>query len=129
MASDNLPALIDEPNSVAIAPPPAKKGTRLPEGWSPARTDTNLNVEAGFMPDRLTSELERFRDHWAAQPGQKGVKLDWDATWRNWLRRDSDYTQRASTNRPKTGATTTDGDWQRWSARLAGDDQTRQEIA
>ena len=29
----------------------------------------------------------RFADHWAAQPGQKGVKADWPATWRNWIRR------------------------------------------
>jgi len=28
----------------------------------------------------------RFRDHWIAQPGAKGRKLDWFATWRNWVR-------------------------------------------
>lgn len=28
-----------------------------------------------------------FRDYWIALPGQRGVKLDWDATWRNWVRR------------------------------------------
>jgi len=36
--------------------------------------------------------FEKFKDYWIAQPGQKGVKLDWDATWRNWVR---------STNAPK----------------------------
>jgi uncharacterized protein YdaU (DUF1376 family) len=30
--------------------------------------------------------FEKFKDYWIAQPGQKGVKLDWDATWRNWVR-------------------------------------------
>lgn len=29
---------------------------------------------------------DRFRDHWAAKPGKDGVKLDWLATWRNWVR-------------------------------------------
>jgi len=29
---------------------------------------------------------EQFKDYWIAQGGQKGVKLDWDATWRNWVR-------------------------------------------
>jgi hypothetical protein len=29
---------------------------------------------------------EQFKDYWVAQAGQKGVKLDWDATWRNWVR-------------------------------------------
>ncbi|MGR9087307.1 MAG: hypothetical protein ACU841_09570 [Gammaproteobacteria bacterium] len=28
----------------------------------------------------------RFRDYWIAQPGAKGRKLDWQATWRNWVR-------------------------------------------
>jgi len=36
--------------------------------------------------------FEKFKDYWIAQPGQKGVKLDWDATWRNWVR---------TTNAPK----------------------------
>jgi hypothetical protein len=36
-----------------------------------------------------TDELDAFRDYWIAQPGQRGVKLDWDATWRNWIRRSS----------------------------------------
>lgn len=30
----------------------------------------------------------RFRDHWIAVPGGRGVKLDWEATWRNWVRRE-----------------------------------------
>ena len=33
-----------------------------------------------------------FKDYWISQAGQKGVKLDWFATWRNWVR---------STNAPK----------------------------
>ena len=30
-----------------------------------------------------------FRDYWIAIPGVKGTKLDWLATWRNWVRRDN----------------------------------------
>lgn len=30
--------------------------------------------------------FETFRDYWVAIPGQKGVKVDWFATWRNWVR-------------------------------------------
>ena len=36
--------------------------------------------------------FEKFKDYWIAQAGQKGVKLDWFATWRNWVR---------NTNAPK----------------------------
>lgn len=30
--------------------------------------------------------FDGFRDYWIARPGREGVKLDWFATWRNWVR-------------------------------------------
>lgn len=51
-----------------------KKGSRLPPDWVPVDHVSE------------TYELEKFRDYWASVPGQKGVKLDWDATWRNWIK-------------------------------------------
>lgn len=30
--------------------------------------------------------FNQFKDYWISQAGQKGVKLDWFATWRNWVR-------------------------------------------
>jgi uncharacterized protein YdaU (DUF1376 family) len=33
--------------------------------------------------------FEEFKDYWISQPGQKGTKTDWFATWRNWVRRQS----------------------------------------
>jgi len=52
-----------------------KRGSRLPQNWLPRAEDGKDDLE-----------LAKFRDYWKAAPGQKGVKLDWDATWRNWLR-------------------------------------------
>jgi hypothetical protein len=37
-------------------------------------------------PQKVFAE---FLDYWIAQPGQKGVKLAWMPTWRNWVRRQS----------------------------------------
>jgi uncharacterized protein YdaU (DUF1376 family) len=54
-----------------------QRGTRLPEDWKPKE-----------HLDRM-DEFDAFRDYWIAVPGQRGVKLDWDATWRNWIRRSS----------------------------------------
>ena len=34
----------------------------------------------------LAKTFDVFKDYWVSQPGQKGVKLDWFATWRNWVR-------------------------------------------
>ena len=41
----------------------------------------------GERPD-LDFDLEhrKFADYWIAQPGAKGRKVDWNATWRNWIR-------------------------------------------
>lgn len=30
--------------------------------------------------------FDSFRDYWAGVAGARGVKLDWSATWRNWVR-------------------------------------------
>ena len=62
------------------------RGTRLPDGWVPdddliAWTKVNAPAAANAL------ELDRFRDYWTAQPGAKGRKTDWAATWRNWARR------------------------------------------
>lgn len=39
-----------------------------------------------------------FRDYWIARPGAGGCKLDWFATWRNWVR-----TQRSNVGRKAPG--------------------------
>lgn len=62
------------------------RGTRLPDGWQPdqalaAWTRANAPAAANAV------EVDRFRDYWTAQPGAKGRKTDWAATWRNWARR------------------------------------------
>lgn len=94
----------------------AKRGTRLPAGWTPQRSQANLKAEhdSGLTPDELSSQLERFRDHWAAQPGAKGTKLDWQATWRNWIRRSGDE---RSPKRRGNGP-----DWNALMAHAASDD-------
>lgn len=106
---DNLPALRDI-NAPAKADAPRTRGTRLPDDWQPARSDANLSAEEGHDPDWLRREYAKFRDHWASQPGQKGVKTNWDATWRNWLRKAEEFAPR-NNNRPKTAASMTQLDW------------------
>ena len=62
----------------------ATKGTRfnldaIPEDWvlfcRKERSDLNPVVV-----------FDGFKDYWASVAGAKGVKLDWSATWRNWIR-------------------------------------------
>lgn len=63
----------------------AAKATRLSADWMPTKEDFKFCVDN--RPDLNPGEtIARFKDYWIAQPGQKGRKLDWSATWRNWVR-------------------------------------------
>lgn len=70
---------------------PRKRGTRLPEGWLP-----NPEVRTQMAQEYPTVDLrlahEKFKDYWTDQPGQKGIKLDWNGTWRNWIRGEAERT-------------------------------------
>lgn len=78
------------------------RGSRLPPGWAPEPVHMAFAESLGLRNGRATAELEKFRDYWAAQPGQKGVKSDWPATWRNWARRAAED---AAKHRPVATAT------------------------
>lgn len=79
-------------------PKKAVKGTRLSDRWQPK---PNACPELALPTETIARELLKFRDHWKAQSGQRGVKLDWDATWRNWLRRAAELSPtRAPSNLP-----------------------------
>lgn len=68
----------EEPNGSS-----KKRGARLPDDFLP---DMAGAIEAGLSEDEARREALKFRDYWISQPGQKGIKLDWPATWRNWCR-------------------------------------------
>lgn len=72
--------------------PRETQGTRLPVGWVPSPPEEDFAAELGIDPAATT---DRFRDYWAAQPGAKGRKADWPATWRNWCRREAEKAPRA----------------------------------
>ena len=89
--SSPAPSAGVEPATGAGTPaPPTTRGHRLPDRWAPARSPGNQQIEQQFTQDELRDQLQRFGDYWRSQPGQKGVKTDWDATWRNWLRKSLD---------------------------------------
>jgi hypothetical protein len=65
---------------------PATRGSRLSPSWMPSDQSKAKAREDAPSVDHQ-AEHSMFIDYWIAQPGQKGVKTDWDATWRNWMRR------------------------------------------
>lgn len=64
-------------------------GTRLPDDWTPS--PDLIAWSQSEAPDLdLHDTLARFHDYWHGVAGAKGRKADWDATWRNWVRRAAD---------------------------------------
>jgi hypothetical protein len=65
-------------------------------------TDFELTLERRKVAQAEHLDPERtfakFCDHWRAASGGKARKLDWDATWRNWCRNESDWRPNGKAN-------------------------------
>jgi uncharacterized protein YdaU (DUF1376 family) len=62
-----------------------QRGARLPSDWClPDEWASWAKDERPDLDPSVTAS--KFRDYWAAKPGAAGRKLDWLATWRNWVR-------------------------------------------
>lgn len=59
--------------------------TRLPADWQPSTNDILFCKTTRPDLDHA-SVAAAFKDYWIAVAGAKGKKLDWPATWRNWVR-------------------------------------------
>ena len=65
-----------------------QRGSRLPTDWT--LPDLWKEWAEKERPDlNAKSVADSFKDFWIAKPGAGGVKLDWQATWRNWVRTQS----------------------------------------
>ena len=77
---------LSTPNGVdAASGSTTKRATRLPETWEPSESGAAfIRKERPDLDPKITADL--FRDYWAGKGGKDGCKLDWEATWRNWVR-------------------------------------------
>jgi len=70
----------------------AVDGTRLPADFTV--TPEMVAWAREHTPLVGGKETDAFVDYWHAVPGSKGKKLDWLATWRNWMRREQKEAER-----------------------------------
>lgn len=73
------------------------RASRLPSDWQPTDENWSFALGEGMTVPDIETEAAKFRDYWTAKGGKDGRKLDWDATWRNWIR------NRRTAKRPGTG--------------------------
>ncbi|MCZ2158705.1 YdaU family protein [Bartonella sp. 220] len=61
------------------------KGQRLPTDW---QADISAAISEGLSEEQARWQEKKFRDYWHAKSGKDALKVDWQATWRNWFRRE-----------------------------------------
>ncbi|WP_394253664.1 hypothetical protein [Arthrobacter pityocampae] len=68
---------------------PQKRGSRIPEDFAP--TEAMVAWAKENTPDvngRISTQ--KFINYWTAKTGKDATKLDWAATWRNWMLSDQE---------------------------------------
>lgn len=82
-----VPLPIKEQEKTTKTTSSSMRATRLPENFQPSPA-----MVAWFVAEQLGTSINgktehaKFCDYFAGAPGVKGRKVDWPATWRNWMR-------------------------------------------
>ena len=86
--ADPAPISISEPSLKSSNNRQVVRGTPLPPMWTLPElwAEWALQAQPTWTVAHVRFVAEKFRDHWAALPGQRGIKGDWLSTWRNWCR-------------------------------------------
>jgi len=63
-----------------------KKGCRWTEDSTVEQDWIDWAIEQGLSEEAARLEADKFSDYWIATTGTKATKLNWFATWRNWIR-------------------------------------------
>jgi len=83
--SDSLETETEKERETEVEKKRGTKGSRLstdfelPDSW----TEFCQSERPDLNPRKV---FDSFKDYWVAKAGAAGVKLDWTATWRNWVR-------------------------------------------
>lgn len=78
---------------------PKKRGSRLPDDWFLPKSWGEWATSEGYDHETIRAEAANFKDYWTARAGPTATKLDWEATWRVWMRKaPKSSKQRGSTN-------------------------------
>jgi len=115
----------------AVNPPAARsdrsRGTRLEKDWALPKTwgEWALHERPDWNADAVRKVADQFRDHWIAKSGADARKADWEATWRNWVRREKSLSGAANL---KTGSATNRNDRSAAAAAIFGAPQQAKEF-
>lgn len=117
----------DSPGTAPGSPGPSsnpsnqEKNNQPPSGVG-ARASARVRAKATRIPDDFAvthemvawagretplvdgrRETAKFIDYWRGKPGRNGTKLDWVATWRNWMRKAQGDAEDRASAAPRNG--------------------------
>ncbi len=75
------------------------RASRLVEDWRPSEASL-LWARSEFPTLDLAAHTDHFIDYWMSKSGAGATKLDWDRTWKNWMRRVYSDSARSRAGRP-----------------------------
>jgi hypothetical protein len=78
-----------QPSALTEVSAPRKRGSRIADDFEVTDAMRLWAVEGAPFVD-VDRETQNFIDFWTAKAGQDATKLDWPATWRKWMRTQSD---------------------------------------
>lgn len=67
------------------------RGTRLRPNWEPSEATRQWIQREGYPEQWVDTQFHKFHDYWQSISGKRGIKLNWDSTFRNWLRNAAEW--------------------------------------
>jgi hypothetical protein len=80
------------------------RGSRLPVDWQPSQAEINFALDTGWTREHVEIEVNKFRDYWISKAGANACKVNWTATWRNWVRNNLQSNSRPPPHKQETYA-------------------------
>lgn len=96
--SPTPPKEINSPQSLRSE---TKRGARLPTDWALPKQWGEWAISEGHSEQSIRIQADKFRDFWCSKAGKDAAKLDWQATWRNWMRNVPKVARNFGTPAPK----------------------------
>ena len=81
-----LSSIIKKTGATEVKVTPGTRGCRLPQGWKPSQETKSWTLLQEITKEEANQEYFKFKDYWQSKSGKDACKVDWEATWRNWIR-------------------------------------------
>jgi hypothetical protein len=79
------PYEVSNETSPGVGPAKRRVGARIADDWQPSDDGIAFAEGRGLRGQDLRDEIAKFKNHFGSKTGKDAVKLDWQATWRNWI--------------------------------------------